>query len=166
MSKRKKHNPNKRAQRFFSNARLWSWESMVDELTGMRISHGEAKAGFVWRQLSQSQADNLTHRNNNWVIVCRALCVAGDKVWTEESIRSARDIKVNDFADIYEEMRAEVMAAVQERHVVDCGWIAQSFGKNDRIDNKQLPLIHLGEASEERRMAWHLARQIEAKEAA
>ena len=132
--KRKQHNPNKRAQRFFSNTRLWSWESMIDQ-NGSRISHGEARCGFVWKPLSQKEVDSLIIRNNNWVICCRALCRTNDSVWIESEIRSARDIKVNDFSFMYDELRDSVLSQVQKRHVIDIGWIVHSFGKDDRIDS-------------------------------
>jgi hypothetical protein len=60
----KKHNPDKRAQRIFSNTRLYSWESTV-VTEGKRISHGEVKMGMVWKQLSQKEVDGLIKRPNN-----------------------------------------------------------------------------------------------------
>lgn len=150
---RKQHNPDKRAQRFFNNVRLWSWESMRDDKESVRIAHGEAKVGMVWRQLTQKQVIDLAAKTNHWVICCRALCKAGDKEWVETSIRSGKNLKVNDFAEVYDDMRAEVMASVQGRHVYDCGWIVQSFNKIDRTDSN-FELKYLGEATYERRMQW------------
>lgn len=150
--KRKKHNPQKRAQRVLHDVRLWSWESMRED--GVRIAHGEARAGFVWRQLNQKQVSTLVQQTNNWVIVCRALCDSGNDTWIESSIRSARDLKVNDFAEVYDEMREEVFAAVQHRHVYDCGWVVQSFNKISKVDNEMLPLIYMGEATQYRRNKW------------
>ncbi len=151
--RRKQHNPDKRAQRFFNNVRLWSWESMRDEAEDIRIAHGEAKVGMVWRGLNQQQVTDLANKNNHWAICCRALCKAGDDEWVETSIRSGKNLKVNDFAEIYDQMRAEVMASVQERHVYDCGWIVQSFNQIDRTDSS-FELKYLGEATYERRMQW------------
>jgi len=147
----KKHNPNIRAQRFFNNVRLWSWESMVEG--GERISHGEARAGFIWKPLTQQQVDGLIKLNNNWAVCCRALCRVGNEVWVETSIRSARDIKINDFAFLYDQLRTEVFEAVQTRHVIDCGWIVQSFGKRDRIDDN-FEMAYLGDATNYRRQLW------------
>lgn len=154
--KRKQHNPDKRAQRFFNNTRLWSWESMIDQ-SGSRISHGEARCGFVWKPLSQKEVDSLIRRNNNWVICCRALCVAGDKEWIESEIRSARDIKVNDFSFMYDELRDAVLSQVQKRHVIDVGWIVNSFGKNDRIDsNFELAYQKTDLLLEQRQKQWRI----------
>ena len=151
MSKRKKHNPNKRAQNFFNCVRMWSWESMQED--GVRIAHGEARLGMIWRALSQEQVRGIVARNNNWVIVCRALCHCNGETWVETESRSARNVKVNDFANHYEELRDQVLSCVQSRHVYDLGWVIQSFGKTDRIDSN-LEMVYLGEPLESRRMLW------------
>lgn len=125
---------------------------MVDE-NGTRISHGEARCGFVWKPLSQREVDNLIVRNNNWVICCRALCSNGSDTWIETEIRSARDIKINDFAFMYDDLRNEVLSAVQLRHVIDVGWIVHSFGKESRIDDG-FELAYPLEVTEERQARW------------
>lgn len=149
----KKHNPDKRAQRFFSNTRLWSWESTV-VTEGQRISYGKVKLGAGWKYLSQKDVDYLIKKNNNWVICCRALCKLGAEVWVETSMRSARDIKINELAHVYDEMREEVFSQSKRCHTVDVGWIVQSFHKADRIDNEDFYLTDLGEVSDERQAAW------------
>ncbi len=155
MSKKKrikKHNPDKRAQRFFSNTRLWSWESTVIE-HGERISHGEVKAGFAWKPLTQKEVNFLIKKNNNWAICCRALCKLGKDVWIETSLRSARDIKINELAEVYDVMRQEVLESVKKCHIIDIGWIVQSFHKADRIDDN-FELAYQGDLSAERRANW------------
>lgn len=165
MSKRKKNNNVRRAQRVFQNTRIWSWESEVDR-DGVREAHAESKIGIGWKPLTHKLAANMTRLRHNWVIVCRALCRCGDDIWIESEMRSVENAKINDFIDVYDEMREAVLNSVQKRHVIDCGWIIQTFGKDDRIDNERLPLIYLGSAEEERKTAWHLAQQLEKKEVA
>jgi hypothetical protein len=148
----KKHNPDKRAQRMFSNVRLYSWESTA-VTEGQRISHGEVKLGMAWKQLSQKEVNFLIQKNNNWVICCRALCKLEKDVWIETSMRSARDIKINDLSRVYDEMRDEVFQQTKKAHTYDVGWIIQSYHKNDRIDDN-FELAYLGETSEKRREAW------------
>lgn len=150
--KKRKHNPDRRAQRFFSNTRLWSWESTVSS-EGYRISHGEVKCGFLWKQLTQKDVNFLITKNNNWAVCCRAVCKSGADVWVETSLRSARDLKINELADVYDTLRLEVLEAVQSRHIIDIGWIVQSFHKKDRIDDG-FELVELGELTEERREHW------------
>ena len=152
--KRKHHNAFARAQRVFSNVRLWSWESMRED--GTQIAHGMARIGYVWRDLGQSQVTGIVSMPNNWVIICRALCELNGKTWVEDERRSARQLKVNDFELIYREMRAGVLASVNRAHVQDVGWIIQSFGSNDRIDDDRLPLFQLGDTSQERRVQWFI----------
>lgn len=155
MSKKKrnkKHNQVKRARRFFSNVRIWSWESTV-VTDGARYAHGECKAGFVWRDLDQKTVNAIVKRNHNWVVCCRALCMSGGKTWVESEIRSARDIKVNELSDEFEKLRKEVLDAQRLDHVIDVGWIVQTFGEKDRIDDL-IECAHLGPITKERAEAW------------
>lgn len=149
---RKQHNAFKRAQTAFSNVRLWSWESMREE--GTQIAHGMARIGYVWRDLDQQQVTGIIARSNNWVVICRALCELNGHQWIESEAMAARAVKVNDFEDLYADMRRGVMASVNRVQVQDVGWIIQSFGKEDKIDNDDLPLFQIGKASNERRERW------------
>jgi len=152
--KRKQHNAFKRAQTAFSNVRLWSWESMRED--GTQIAHGMARIGYVWRDLDQQQVTGIIAKPNNWVVICRALCELNGETCIEDERRSAQHLKVNDFEMIYREMRAGVLASAIEAgaQVQDVGWIIQSFGKADKIDNDDLPLFQIGKASQERRERW------------
>lgn len=151
---RKHHNAYKRAQAVFSNVRLWSWESMRED--GTQIAHGMARVGFVWRDLSQSQVTGIINKTNNWIIICRALCCLNGQTWVESEAMAARAVKVNDFEALYADMRRGVMASVNRAQVQDVGWIIQSFGDKERIDDESLPLFQLGKASDERRKNWML----------
>lgn len=150
---RKQHNAHKRAQRVFNNVRLWSWESARED--GLQVAHGMARIGHVWRDLTQQQVAGIIDHPNNWIIICRALCLAGDTEWVETEARAARHVRVNIFEDIYADMRNQVFESVQRRHVIDCGWIIQSFSDVARIDDEKLPLFELGASSEARREKWH-----------
>lgn len=150
--KRKHHNAFKRCQNVFSNVRLWSWESMRDD--GVQTAHGMARVGFVWRDLNQQQVSNIVSHSNNWIIVCRALCRLGDDEWIESEMIAAHAMKVNDFQNEYRRMREGVLASVNRKHVIDVGWIVQSFKDIAKLDDETLPLFELGKVSEERRSYW------------
>lgn len=150
--KRKHHNAFKRCQNVFSNVRLWSWESQRDN--GEQIAHGMARVGFVWRDLNQQQVSNIVNNSNNWIIVCRALCRLADDEWIESEMIAARSMKVNDFQDEYKRMREGVLASVNRKHVIDVGWIIQSFKDVSILDDEKLPLFEKGTVSEERRSHW------------
>lgn len=157
----KKHNATKRARRFFNNVRVWSWESSVVH-NGSRLVEARAKINMVWRALGQKQLDAILTHSNNWVVTCRALCELNNDVWIETESRSAKDVKVNELGDEFERMREAVLACVNIEHVVDVGWIIQSFNAIDRIDS-DVELKHLGEVSELRRLNWHHSRDIYAE---
>ena len=160
MSKKKrnkKHNSELRAKRFFSNVRIWSWESTA-RTEDMRIAHGEAKLGMFWRDLDQKTVNSIVARPSNWVICARAVCRLRDDVWIETEIRSAKNIRVNDMADEFEKMRKEVLKAQKLCHVVDVGWIIQTFDKKDRIDDL-IETVHIGPVTTERQEDWKISNE-------
>lgn len=153
--RKKKHNAFKRAQRLLSNTRIWSWESTA--VTDVqRIAYGETKVGMFWRQLGQKQVKSIVARPQNWVICCRALCELNGDIWVESEFRSLRSVCVNDLYDEFESMRLDVIKAQRKDHIVDVGWIIQTFDKDDRIDSN-LELYECGEVTEMRRNNWHLS---------
>lgn len=153
----KKHNPNKRAQRFFSRMMLWTWESEAEG--EQQIAYGQNWMGAFWRDLQQREIQEVMRRNNNWVVICRALCRVDDHVWVESEARSARDTKVSDFEGMFSEMRTGIFQKVKLAHVYDFGWIISSFGKTDRIDDN-LEMKYLGEPTKLRRELWLGGRAI------
>lgn len=152
--KRKHHNAFKRCQNVFSNVRIWSWES--ERENGVQTAAGMARVGFVWRYLNQQQVSNIVSHSNNWIIVCRALCRLGDDEWIESEMIAAHAMKVNDFQNEYRRMREGVLASVNRKHVIDVGWIVQSFKDIAKLDDESLPLFELGKVSEDRRSYWLL----------
>lgn len=162
-SKRKTYNPDKRAQRFFSNTRLWSWESDLDRETSTRISYGEVRYANVWRPLNTRQVQELITRVNNWVVLYRALCWF--EGWAQPEVvhtsYTMKNVAIKDFKGIHDQLKEETLEKVQTRHIVDAGWLVQSFGRMPRTDDPKLPLVGLPEASEEHRTAWRLACLLE-----
>jgi hypothetical protein len=149
----------KRALRVMGKVTLWSWESsFVSE--GVRISSGTARIMGLERSLNQSNVDLITRQQLNWAVSSRALCKLNDEVWVESEICSVRNINVNELADYYQQMRELVLESVQKRHVVDVGWICQTFSKKDVVDSN-FELMHLGEITEIRKYNWNKSTEIE-----
>lgn len=152
MSKRKHHNAHKRLQRFLSDVRLWTWESEGEG--EKRPLRGVIFAGMVQKSLSLKQAESILVKTNNWIVCCRALCVSGNDTWIESEIRAARQVKIADFEEIYKQMRQQVFESVQRRHVIDCGWIVQTYQDNKKIDDEGLVMFGLGKTSAQRQANW------------
>ena len=154
----KKHSSNKRINSTFSNVRLWSWESMIDK-DKTTVSHGELRIGHVWREMAQKQVTDLAALPMNWSICCRALCSNPEdgSVWLETSLRTVRDIRVNALAELYAEMRKDVMDELKDDglldSVLDCGWIMRTFKNTDPIDSGY-ESQHVGEISPNRHKLW------------
>ena len=148
----KKYDKHKRAQLFFSNCRLWSWETMIDD--GIRYSHGEVYRVPIWQELTQKQVAGLKSKNNNWVVCCRVICIdKNGESYIDSDSRSLRGVKLNELAPIYEQMLTEVLECIPSEDIVDIGWICQSFNKVDKVDTDFF-MKHLGEITVERRAKW------------
>lgn len=152
--KQRKHNARKRSERFFGNTRVWSWESDYDQ-TGLRSAYGETKQGVVWMPVPPTVLQSFLEAPHNWSIGCRALCQAPDgDEWVEWEAMQAKQFRINDIGDYYHKMRAMVMEEVQQRHVIDVGWIAQTYLKTGRIDDESWILKRIGKPSQIRRESW------------
>ena len=155
--KKKKNQHRLRAMRLMNNITLFSWESS-EVIEGSRTCTALAKISHVTRQLNQKNVNLIATHRLNWVIVCRAICSVNNDAWIETEIRSVKDICVNELADEYDNMREAVLASVNSKQVVDLGWLAQSFDKNNPIDTN-LELKHLGIVDSHRKAAWQQLHQ-------
>jgi len=149
----KRHNPNKRAQRFFSNTVIWTWEADLDEQDGTQLAAAKAKTPRGWEILGPDTTHSITRYRNNWIICVRAFCrnVHGEE-WVEEEVRIVENQALNDFQDLYHELRAEVLSAQRLDQVVDVGWIAGTYGKE--ANDERLSLWGLGHYTPERQATF------------
>ena len=151
--KPKKHDADKRATRFFQNARLWSWESQTKN--NERIVEAETKLCVHWQDLSPRVSNKVVSSTNNWLVCCRAILLFQDGTTAIESEEvQCRNKKVNDFTEIYDEMRARVLASAQEAHIVDVGWICQTFGSQKQLDKIEIDRVHIGSVNILRQLHW------------
>lgn len=150
---RKRHNPNKRAQRFFSSVVIHTWEADRDPKTDTQYATAKARTPRGWEWLPPRTVQAITQYRNNWIICVRAFCrnVAGEE-WVEEETRIVRDVALGDFDGLYQDLRAEVLNAQQTSQVVDVGWIAGTFGAV--ANDERLSLWGLGKYSPERQRIW------------
>lgn len=155
MAKKRKHNnPHKRGQRFFGRSRLWSWESELDA-DRTRIAYAEGRFGAGWVSIPPDVVRALVARPQNWIVCCRALCQQGDgDEWLETEIAEVRDLQLNNLEPIYADMRKGVLASVHPAHVIDVGWIAQTWRNASQTDSDRWYLAHTGQSAEIRRKAW------------
>ena len=158
MSKRKAYDKNKRAQRFFSNTRLWSWESRI-EPDGSPTSHAEVKRGAIWQPLSQNQVDGIRKNNNNWTVCYRILTQYDDgEVRLHSEFDSFRNSKIIDLGVTVGKFRQSLLSKIQKRHILDAGWLAQSFLSDPR-DNEGFENYDLDDATDERKMLWNYGQE-------
>lgn len=165
----KKHNPNRRAQSFFHRTRTWWWESSAQQTGTGALSSAEVWQGGRYIPLPADIQLSIAKRQRmNWIIGVRALCMSEGQQWIESITYSVSNVRLDDFADSYWKIRDLVLEGVKREHVVDVGWIAHTFVKNDwdraGDDNAFWKLIShdLGTINLMRANAWHtLDREIQ-----
>lgn len=153
--RKKRHNGMKRAQRFFNRTRIWTWEADRDPRDDTQRAIAEARTIRGWERLDGDVANAIVRHRHNWIICVRALCQNIHGVeWVEEEVRIARNVPLNDFQDLYLELRAEVLKAQRLDQVIDVGWICGTFGDSRTPDDEALSLHGIGKPSKERQATW------------
>lgn len=143
-----------RAQRFFGRTRIHTWESSWGS-DGSRTAFAQTRTIRGWEDLEQDIAEGVIRYPNNWMICCRALCrTPSGSEWVEHDIRSVRSVSLECFKGLYKELRESVLAEVRTDHVVDMGWICQTW-LEDRLDTDHEWYLHdIGTYSADRQQAW------------
>ena len=107
--KRKAHNPDKRARRFFESTAIWYWESNFNLEIRKPFYDDYAMCGMVPKQITHDNVMQIAQRTNNWSICCRAIAMLGDDPVIESVWATARDIKLVEIGKIYEELRVKCL---------------------------------------------------------
>ena len=158
--RKKKHNPTKRAMDFFNaRFRVWTWEADRAE-DDHQVAYAQKYMGGFWRDVGPKITGGVLVHPQNWAVCIRALCWTGQgDSWVEEVTVTCRNTKLQDLESVYLPYRDEVLAACQLRHVIDCGWLAQTFSKRDPADSDRWAMIELGAVTEQRQAIWRRVKE-------
>lgn len=152
MSARKRNNPLKRAQRFFTRSRLWHWESSFDEAHCV-----VRKAAGLWCAVDHDIAEGILRYRNHWRVCARVLLLAPDgSRYVEHTLTELRDVSLSGITGAYDALRNEAMQGLNTRHIIDAGWLAETIPANE-IGSEPAPgweLFEIGQADLLRRAAW------------
>lgn len=151
--RRKGHSGQKRAQRFFGRTRIWTWETDREPGTDAQNAVAVSRTIRGWDPLPPDVANAITRHRNNWIVCVRALCQDGSGTeWLEEEVRIMQNQRLNDFNELYHDLREKVLNAQRYDQVIDVGWIAGTWIKEPK--DEELSLVDLGEASKARQLLW------------
>ena len=160
MSKRKKHNPNQRAQNML-RIRMWSWESSVTD--GDRDLYAEFRKGVSWLGLDQDTVAGIARRKNNWSLILRVITWYPDgKADIQPAIAHFPNSNLADLEEEAQNLRRIALEKIQTSHIVDVGWVAYSYINTPRTEG-DADLLHLGEITPERQMLWNYETNEELK---
>lgn len=135
--------------------RSWRWESDFDPETFVSIGNVHVRKGMFWSAADQEDLDDLITKSHRLVVCIRAVCMNGSDSWEITSeLRPAIAVKVPELEKLYFDLRKELLEDVQKRHIVDVGWIIQTYTQPKQIENDRWWRYAMGAASKERQELW------------
>jgi len=136
----KRHNPNKRATRFFERSTIWTWEAQRDASGDQLHPQGMLKTARGDEELEDRIVAGVMYQPaQQWYFAVRVIWALGNgqKYW---------------------ELRDKVLAKRKLSQIIDVGWIAQTYRS---VSPKQEPdrleaMMHfkLGGVTDYRQQLW------------
>lgn len=158
MPTRKRNNPLKRAQRFFTRTRLWHWESSGDEAHCV-----VRKAAGLWVAVDHDIAEGVLKYRNHWRVCARVLLLAPDGTrYVEHALTELRDTSLSGITGAYDALRREALDGQNSAHIVDVGWLAETIPANEigKEPASGWELFEIGIADPVRRAEWVNRRNV------
>ena len=141
--------------------RLYSWES--ERTASDEFVNAMVKMSFGWIDVDGKMSFNLTKQSRNWTLILRTILWYPDgNVDIKTAVTHERGVKLDDLEELSKKMRCEVIKTSKLEHIVDIGWIAQTFDKTPNIG--ELDEYDMGEITEERQMLWNASWNEEVKQ--
>ena len=136
MKRKKRHSGDKRAQAFFQNSVVWSWESDIAE-NGLQAVYAKSFVwGRGWVEHHEQRSKALVHYVNQWIFASRIMLNFGEgqtKIDVEAMIIDQQLPLTQFFDGLYKSQIARLTRTRQARHIVDKGWIAFTY-KGDKAN--------------------------------
>ncbi len=141
-------------------ARMWSWES--DRGTEAQFVSAQVKMAFGWVTVDGQLAMPIVRQARNWMLMLRVILWYPDgKVDIQTAITHKRGVNLNALEEESKAMRAEIIKTAKMEHIVDIGWLAETFDKVPR-DTEQ-DMHEIGDITEQRQMLWNYSFSEEVK---
>lgn len=120
----------KRLRNLTRGMKVWTWESWVvgtDPENGKPVYDCECRD--LWGQKLTRDVFHVASRiNRTWLVRIRVKCRTEDgQEYLEETELQARDVKLDDFTELYKQERQATLNACNPKHVIDVGWIAKAL---------------------------------------
>lgn len=134
--------------------RLWRWESEFNE-AGESMGNIEKKMGFCWTKAGWSDLAKAVNGTHKLAVCIRAVCMNDSDTWgVSEDFYPDQPLKVNEIESFYFEQRNGLLSGIQKAHIVDVGWVIQTYSQFKQVDNENWWQIGSIKASKERQQLW------------
>jgi len=106
--------------------RAWRWES---EHTGAdSVGHIRIQRGLIWTMPDHRELAVFIQRKHLFAVCIRATMMHDDDIWELTSqLYPDAPLLINDFEEVYQEQRRELLSGAQTQHIVDVGWVIQTY---------------------------------------
>lgn len=135
--------------------RLWRWESEFSLETFDSLGNIEKKLAFAWISATWADLERAITHQHKYAICIRALCMNDEASWEiTKELRPEGKLKVSDMEEMYFEERIELLNDVQKAHIVDAGWVIQTYSDPRQIENDKWWRVGMPAATKERQQLW------------
>lgn len=135
--------------------RSWRWESEFDEKTFESIGNIQTRKGIVWTASTWNDLADFTNKKHLFAVCIRAVCMNESEEWGVSSIiYPDQKIKIAELEDFYFDYRKALLSEVQTRHIVDVGWVIQTYANRNTVEGDKWWQVGSIKASKERQELW------------
>lgn len=116
--------------------RFWTWESEFDVTTGNSDGNIRIKRGLYWDLVTALEVHNFKNMAHRLAICIRIECMNETASWGVPTVFYPTElVKIPEMEDFYKEQRSLLLEQVQQRHVVDVGWVLQTYSNRSQVEN-------------------------------
>lgn len=134
--------------------RGYRWESDFNE-SFESMGYLEIKKGFFWEAPEMNDLREYIDRKHNLAICVRAICMNETDEWgISEQYYPDKPCKIDEFEKYYFDNRKAMLDQIQKQHIVDVGWVIQTYSKFNQVDNDKWWQIGSAKATKERQQLW------------
>lgn len=135
--------------------RFWTWESEFNPQTGDSDGNLRIKRSIVWDLVTALEVHNFKNMSHKLAICIRIECMNVSAAWGIPTVfYPAELIKISEMEDFYKEQRKQLLEQVQYRHIVDVGWVLQTYSNRNQVENDTWWQVGDKPITEERQQLW------------
>lgn len=135
--------------------RLWRWESEFDPVTLDSLGNIEKKLAFAWVAATWNDLARAVKNNHRLAVCIRVVCMNDREDWeVSKELRPDNVMRVPELEEFYFQERLDLVKSQNKAHIVDVGWVIQTYSNPNQIDNDKWWRVGSVKATKERQQLW------------